>query len=99
MSRNTFGKLIAFLGKLDHGKISYTLAHHRDDAIMVIAVVPGERWEIEFFQDGSVEVERFISDGEIYGEEALAELLTTYSDQEPESVESIEGVELAAATK
>ncbi len=99
MSKNSFSKLITFLGKLDQGKISYTLAHHRDDAIMVIAVVPGERWEIEFFEDGSVEVERFISDGEIYGEEVLAELLTTYSDQELESLESTEGVELAAATK
>ncbi|MFB2837163.1 hypothetical protein [Floridanema evergladense] len=29
-------------------KVSYTLAHHRDEAIMVTVAVPGERWEVEF---------------------------------------------------
>jgi hypothetical protein len=48
--------------------------------------VPGERWEIEFVGGGSVEAERFISNGEIGGEEALAELLTQYVDQEPADV-------------
>ena len=50
--------------------IHYTLASHRDDAIMVLITVPGERWEVE----------RFISNGEICGEEALHELWTTYAD-------------------
>jgi hypothetical protein len=36
---------------------------------MVLVTVPGERWEVEFFADGSIEVERFISNGEICGEE------------------------------
>jgi len=40
---------------------------------MVLLTVPGQRWEIEFLGNGSVEVERFISNGEICGEEALAE--------------------------
>ncbi len=30
---------------------------------MVILAVPGERWEVEFFQDGTVEIERFVSTG------------------------------------
>jgi hypothetical protein len=42
--------------------------------------VPGERWEIEFLGDGSVEVERFLSNGEICGEEVLHELLSKYAD-------------------
>jgi hypothetical protein len=58
------------------------LASHREDAIMVLVAVPGERWEIEFLGDGSVEVERFIGNGEIYGEETLHELLTKYADRE-----------------
>ena len=49
---------------------------------MVLITVPGERWEVEFFGDGSVEVERFRSHGEIGGEESLQELLTTYADPE-----------------
>jgi hypothetical protein len=54
---------------------------------MVLVTVPGERWEIEFFGDGSVEVERFRSNGEVGGEETLHELLTTYAD--PERVEIV----------
>jgi hypothetical protein len=86
MSAYPFDKLTAFLKQLEHGHIHYTLASHRDDAIMVCVTVPGERWEIEFLGDGSVEVERFISNGEISGEEALADLLTQYVDQEPADV-------------
>lgn len=69
-----------FLDNLEQARISYTLARHRDEALMVCVAVPGERWEIEFLKDGSVEIERFNSDGEIYGEEALDELFAHYSD-------------------
>jgi len=86
MSAHPFHKLTTFLKQLEHGHIHYTLASHRNDAIMVCVTVPGEGWEIEFLGDGSVEVERFISNGEIGGEEALAELLTQYADQEPADV-------------
>jgi hypothetical protein len=68
------------LKQLEKANIHYTLASHRDDAIMVLVTVPGERWEIEFFGDGAIEVERFISNGQLYGEETLHELLTRYAD-------------------
>ena len=87
MSAHPFHKLTTFLQQLEHGHIHYTLASHRHEAIMVCVTVPGERWEIEFLEDGSVEVERFISNGEIGGEEALSDLLTQYVDQEPADVE------------
>ena len=45
---NAFDKLTSFLTGLEHGGISYTLAHNRDEAITVSVAVPGERWEIEF---------------------------------------------------
>ena len=82
MSQAPFHKLTTFLKHLEIARLHYTLASHRDDTIMVLVTVPGERWEIEFFGDGSVEVERFRSHGEIGGEESLQELLTTYADQE-----------------
>jgi hypothetical protein len=96
MRKDTFGKIILFLDKLEQARISYTLARHRQEALMVSVAVPGERWEIEFLTDGSVEVERFASDGEIYGEEALAELFAQYADfdQEEDSLEVVQGVEL-----
>jgi hypothetical protein len=41
-------KLLNFLTELDSRKIHYTLAHYREEAIMVQVAVPGQRWEIEF---------------------------------------------------
>jgi hypothetical protein len=41
---------------------------------MVEVYAPGEHWEVEFMRDGSLEIERFRSPGEIYDDEALAEL-------------------------
>ena len=82
MSDQPFRKLTTFLQHLEHAHIHYTLASHREDAIMVLVTVPGERWEVEFLGDGTVEVERFISDGEIYGEETIHALLSRYADHE-----------------
>jgi hypothetical protein len=42
--------------------------------------IPGERWEIEFMTDGSVEVERFRSNGDIKGEETFDELWMLTAD-------------------
>ncbi len=48
---------------------------------MVHVAVPSERWEIEYFADGHVEVEVFRSAPEGMKEEgALAELFEQYSD-------------------
>ena len=82
MSDPIFARLTTFLACLDRAKIHYTLACHRDHAIMVLVTVPGERWEIEFIDDGAVEVERFMSDGEIAREEVLTELFAKHGDQE-----------------
>jgi hypothetical protein len=82
MSEHPFRKLTTFLKQLEEAHIHYTLACHREDAIMVLVTVPGERWEVEFLGDGSIEVERFLSNGEICGEEALGELWTKYADPE-----------------
>ncbi|MFM2063338.1 MAG: hypothetical protein RLZZ507_3008 [Cyanobacteriota bacterium] len=78
MKNNGFDKLIAFLNQLELDKISYTLAHNREETVMVNVAVPGERWEVEFFADGSVEVERFISSGEIQGEDFLHDLVAKH---------------------
>ncbi len=95
MKSNIFDKLVSFLQNLEQQGIVYNLAHHRDEAIMVIVAVPGERWEIEILSDGSIEVEKFISNGEIAGEESLNELFIRYSEQEDIAVESSQGTEMA----
>ena len=72
--------LLSFLNDLRDSKISYRLGHQRDDAIMVEIAVPGERWEVEFFEDGTVETEVFKSDGSIHDISALADLIRRHSD-------------------
>ena len=51
--------LLNFLVNLEKKKISYRLEHNREDSIMVLIAVPGERWEVEFFGDGRTEIEVF----------------------------------------
>jgi hypothetical protein len=74
MKTNVFNKLLTFLNHLDQQKINYQIAHHRDEAVMITVAIVGERWEIEFLDNGDIEVEKFISNGEIQGEQALKEL-------------------------
>jgi hypothetical protein len=70
------------LEQLDKAKIYYTLRPVREGTIMVEAVVPGRRYEIEVFTDETVEVEVFESDGNIGGQELIDELLAKYSEPE-----------------
>lgn len=70
-------KLIDFLERLEEKKICYKLNKVRD-AIMVEVAIPGERWEVEFFADGNVEIEKFISNAEILDEKVLEQLFLDY---------------------
>jgi hypothetical protein len=72
--------LFDWMNKLKAAKIHFTMASFRDDAVMLQVSVPGERWEVEFFSDGTIEVERFRSTGSIEGPSALGELLSRFSD-------------------
>ena len=78
MSPALYAELLSFLNRLDERKACYTICHHRDEAIMVKVDVPGERWEIEFMSDGTIEVERFRSSGEIAGAEAIDILFSEF---------------------
>ncbi|MBN3873685.1 hypothetical protein [Nostoc sp. JL33] len=98
MKSHGFSKLVTFLNQLEQEKISYTLAHHRDETIMVNVAVAGERWEVEFFEDGSVEVERFISSGEMNGEEVFSELFAMYSEPENHSAKVTQNAKFTTTT-
>lgn len=82
MRQNQFKRLLDFLERLDSAKISYTMEHSRDDAVMVIAFAPGEYWEIEFLADGEIEIERYRSSGHIDDEAVLEELFSICTDEE-----------------
>ncbi|MEZ5166356.1 MAG: hypothetical protein R2695_07640 [Acidimicrobiales bacterium] len=72
--------VLQFVGRLTVARISFSVRIVRDDALMVEAHVPGERWEVEFMADGTVEVERFSSTGEIGDYSLLEELFEEFSD-------------------
>ena len=69
-----------FIRELDATKTHYTLASVREGAVMVEVAIPGERWEIEFFDDREPEIEIYRSDGTICGPEKLAELRKIMAD-------------------
>lgn len=80
MVETSLGKVLAFLETIERAKIHYRLAHVRD-SLMVEMDIPGERWEVEFFDNGEIEIERFVSTGVNPMTEAeLAQLITEYSD-------------------
>ena len=70
-------RLLRVLDQIEQAKIAYRLEHVRD-SIMVVAAVPGERWEIEFLEDGEIEIERFTSSGVTDNQDLLGQLLATH---------------------
>ena len=71
--------LIEFLDKLEAKKIYYRLNKIRN-SILVEVSVPGQRWEIEFMTDGSILIEKFISNGHIFDEKEINALFCDFSD-------------------
>ena len=49
---------------------------------MIIAFAPGEYWEIEFLEEGDVEIERYRSNGHIDDESVLEELFALWSEED-----------------
>ncbi len=77
---NHIKELIQFLNTLEEKKIYYRINKTRTSSIMIEVTIPGQRWEIEFMDDGSVEIEKFVSNGEMYSKEELVVLLNEFSD-------------------
>ncbi|ERI11630.1 hypothetical protein [Aneurinibacillus aneurinilyticus] len=73
-------EFIGFLNKLEDNTIFYRLSKVRNDSIMVEVAVPAQRWEIEFMEDGTVEIEKFMSDGNFYDAKELDSLFKDFSD-------------------
>jgi hypothetical protein len=47
---------------------------------MISVAVPGQRWEIELMADGTVEVERFLSDGTIEDASVIDRLFADFTE-------------------
>jgi hypothetical protein len=78
-SVSRFKKLLELLNRLQAVKTYYRLAHRREDAITIEVAVPGERWEIDCYENGNTEVEIFKSDGSIRDASAIDELFRDFS--------------------
>jgi hypothetical protein len=59
--------LFNLLSELDAARIHFTLARHRSDTVLVILTLPGERVEVDVFDDGHMEVSRFRGNEAIVG--------------------------------
>jgi hypothetical protein len=70
-----FGRLLAFLNRLDQLHVHYGLGHTRPESVMVDLALPGRRWEVEFMIDGAVEIERYESVAGVENDSALLDEL------------------------
>ncbi len=68
-------KLLNFLQKLEQHKVHYTIEHNRDEFIMVLVTIPGERWEVEFDEAGGIEIEIFKKSTGVYTDESMLDAL------------------------
>jgi hypothetical protein len=76
----TIHDLLEFLTRLRAARIYYVLSDPTEGAVMVEISVPGERWEVEFHQDGRIGVEVFASNGEIRDATLLEDLFSRFGD-------------------
>ena len=74
MTSEPFDILLSILARMKKAKIYCQISYNRSDAISIAAVVPGQRWEIDVFADGSIETEVFQSDGTIGDDTSLARI-------------------------
>lgn len=63
--------LYDLLEKLDKANIHYTLSRDRDEAISVTVSLVGERIEVDVFEDGHMEVSRFLGTEDVLGGKEL----------------------------
>lgn len=63
--------LTHLLDRLDESDIHYHLSSVRESSVLVSVTIEEEHWEFEFQADGAVEVQVFVSDGEIEDESGI----------------------------
>jgi hypothetical protein len=74
-------KLLDFCAALNQRRASYKLSVDRPEAIRATLDVPGERWKIDFFPDGHIELERYVGQGVVEGGPGDLEAALRYFDE------------------
>ena len=74
--KNMSHPLYELLQELDKARLSYTISRHRDNTVCVNLSFVGERVEIDVFDDGHMEVSRFLGTEDILGgKELISQLI------------------------
>ncbi len=66
--------------QLQVAKIHFSMTTVRENVVMFNIVVPGERWEVEVYPDGHLDIETFRSTGGVQDAPKLNELFERFSD-------------------
>jgi hypothetical protein len=77
-----FEAMLALVERLKKAGIYHEVASYREGALSIVARVPGQYWEIDFLEDGTVDVERFVSSGKLDDANVLDELISSFSDEQ-----------------
>jgi hypothetical protein len=63
--------LYDLLQRLDEANIHYTLSRHRGEAVLVTVSFVSERVDVDVFEDGHMEVSRFLGTEDVLGGQEL----------------------------
>ena len=83
-SSKMFAVFNALRERLSAADITYAPAAYRDDAMSLLVNEPGHYWEIDVLEDGSVDIEVYISQG--LSEDPMGDidrLIQRNSDEDP----------------
>jgi hypothetical protein len=80
VTENSVNRALRFCERLIAQRIRYDMDIVRDGAVMVTVAVPGQRWEVDFMSDGTVELERFESAGVETVDDPFARLVAAMGD-------------------
>ena len=73
--------LYELLAQLDDARIHYSLSRNRLETVLVTITMVGQRVEVDVFDDGHMEVSRFLGHEDIEGGRELVErLIHEYKD-------------------
>ena len=73
--------LFELLRRLDAGRYHYAISRHRPDSVLVAVSFVRERTEIDVFEDGHMEVSRFLGTEDVLGDAHLVWQLIRTNEQ------------------
>jgi hypothetical protein len=71
--------LYSLLRRLENAHIHFAIGRYRQDTVLVSITLVGERVEVDVFEDGHMEVSRFVGDESIVGDEELVEAMIEHN--------------------